>query len=456
MMTRSRQKNFTEGKLFFPMLFFTLPIMATGILQLLYNMADQVIVGQFSGDANALGAIGSTTALNALFVNFFMGIASGSSVVVAQFLGAGKDKEVERAVHTSLTFSLVLGIGLGAIAFFLARPLLVLLGTKADLLDAAVLYVRILACGIPFSAAYNFGAAVLRSAGDSKTPLVILATSGFINVLFNLLFVIVFHMSVDGVALATVFSQLVSFIWVFFVLARRDAVYKLSLRRLRIEADMLYRVLRIGIPSALQSSLFALSSMIIQSAVNTFSTEEVSGFAVGGTIEGFTYTAMSSFSQTAVTFAGQNYGAKKRDRLRCVLLYGVLQVTLVGTLLGWGGFFFAEELSRLFIDTTLPEAPLVIAASVAKIEVFLSFYFLCGVMDVMVGYLRGIGYSVMPMVWSIVGACGIRALWIFFVFPHLPHTAFSLYVVYIITWIFVSIMQLFTIMSASKKMKKTF
>lgn len=438
------------------MLFFTLPIMATGILQLLYNMADQVIVGQFSGDANALGAIGSTTALNALFVNFFMGIASGSSVVVAQFLGAGKDKEVERAVHTSLTFSLVLGIGLGAIAFFLARPLLVLLGTKADLLDAAVLYVRILACGIPFSAAYNFGAAVLRSAGDSKTPLLILATSGFINVLFNLLFVIVFHMSVDGVALATVFSQLVSFVWVFFVLARRDAVYKLSLRRLRLEADMLYRVLRIGIPSALQSSLFALSSMIIQSAVNTFPTESVSGFAVGTSIEGFTYTSMVSFSHTAVTFAGQNYGAKKRDRLKRVLLYGIIQVSLVGILLGWGELLFAEELSRLFVDTALPEAPLVIAASVAKLEAFLVLYFLCGIMDVMAGYLRGIGCSVMPMVWSIIGACGIRAVWVFLVFPHLPHTAFSLHVVYIITWVFVIIAHSITLIFASKKIKKMF
>ena len=453
-MVRTKRASFTEGKLFFPILFFTLPIIATGILQLLYNMADQIVVGQFSGDPNALGAVGSTSALNSLFVNIFMGITAGSSVVIAQHLGAKRDGEVEKAVHTSIAFGCLIGIALGALAFFLARPLLVLLDTKAELLDAATLYVRIIALGLPFSSVYNFGAAVLRSAGDSKTPLGILATTGILNVLFNLLFVIAFQMSVAGVALATVLAQVASAAWVLWVLARRDAVYRLSFRRLRIERGTLGRILRIGVPSALQSSLFSISNMIIQSAINTFSTTTVSGFTVAGTIEGFTYTTMHSFYQSSVTFAGQNYGAKKSDRLRRVLLYSLIQVTLAGLLFGWLEILFAEQLSTLFIDTALPEASLIIAASVEKTTIILSFYFLCGIMEVMAGYLRGVGCSLMPMFSSVFGVCAIRAAWVFFVFPRLPQTALALFVVYDISWLIVILSHTITILCVSRHMKK--
>ena len=451
---RQKQANFTEGKLFFPILLFTLPIIATGILQLLYNMADQIVVGQFSGDANALGAVGSSSALNSLFVNIFMGITAGSSVVISQFLGARRHDEIEKAVHTSIALGIITGVGLGVVAFFLARPLLVLLGTKNALLASATTYVRIIACGLPFSAVYNFGAAVLRSAGDSKTPLGILATSGLVNVLFNLLFVIVFHMSVAGVALATVLSQAVSAVWVLLVLARRDAVYKLSLRRVRIEGDALRRILRIGVPSALQSSLFSVSNMIIQSAVNTFPTTSVSGFAVSGTVEGFTYTTMHSFYQASVTFTGQNFGAKNRARLRKVLLYTLLQVVLAGALVGWLEILFAPEISSLFIDTTLPEAPLVIAAAVERSKVILSLYFVCGIMEVMAGYLRGVGCSVMPMISSVFGVCCFRAAWVFLVFPYLPQTAFSLFVAYIFSWLIVIAMHLVTTIVVGRRMKK--
>ena len=453
-MVSTKKSNFTEGKLFFPILFYTLPIIATGLLQLLYNMADQIVVGQFSGDANALAAVGSSSALNSLFVSIFLGITAGTSVVVAQMLGARQQKEVENAVHTSVTFGAFVGVAVAVLAFFLARPLLVLLGTKEELLNLATLYVRIIALGMPFSSLYNFGAAILRAAGDAKTPLGILATTGILNVLLNLVFVIGFDMSVAGVALATSCAHVASAAWVLLILSKRNEDYRLSFRKLRIHRASLIRILRIGIPSAVQSSLFAISNMIIQSAVNTFSAEEISGFTAAGTIEGFTYISMNSFYQAAVTFSGQNYGAKKRRRLLRVLIYTLFQVTLVGLLFGWLEILFARPLSTLFVDMSLPEAPAIIAASIERIKVILSCYFLCGIMEVMSGYLRGIGYSVMPMLWSILGSCGVRAVWVFLVFPHLEHTAFSLYVVYIVSWLLVVFMHSMTIFYANQRIKK--
>ncbi len=454
-MVRTKKADFTEGKLFFPILFYTFPIIATGVLQLLYNMADQVIVGRFSGDANALAAVGSSSALTSLFINLFMGMTAGTSVVIAQMLGAKQEKAVEKAVHTSIAFAAFIGVLISILAFFLARPLLVLLGTKEELISLATTYVHLIALGIPFASVYNFGAAVLRSAGDSKTPLVVLAASGLLNVLLNLLFVIVFRMSVAGVALATAASNVASAVWVLLVLYKRNEVYRLDFHKLKIHGATLCRILRVGIPSAVQAALFSLSSMIVQSGVNTFSTEEISGFTVGGTLESFTYIAMNSFYQAAVTFSGQNYGAKKRKRLSRVLLYSLVQVTLVGLLLGWLEILFAAPLSSIFVDTSLSEAPLIIEASVAKLKIFLSVYFLCGIMEVMSGYLRGIGYSVTPMICSVLGSCGVRALWIFLVFPHLPHTVFSLHIVYVISWVTVVLMHTVTIIYANRKIRKT-
>lgn len=454
-MVRTKKADFTEGRLFLPIFLFTLPIIATGILQLLYNTADQIVVGQFSGNANALGAVGSSAALNTLFVNLFLGITAGSSVVISQLLGAKRDGEVEKAVHTSVTFGLFIGLAVGTLAFCLAKPLLVLLGTKEELLALATTYVRIIACGMPFLSVYNFGAAVLRSAGDSKTPLGILATTGILNVLFNLLFVIVFHMSVAGVALATALANAASAVWVLTVLARRDAVYRLSFRKLKIHAATLGRILRIGIPSAVQGSLFSISNMILQSAVNTFPTTSVSGFTVSSSLEGFAYTSMNSFYQTTVTFTGQNYGARKHRRLTRVLLYTLIQVMLIGLLVGWLEILFAEPLARLYVDMSLPEAPAIVAAAVEKTRVILSIYFLCGIMEMFTGYLRGIGYSIAPMVSSIFGVCGLRAAWVFLVFPHLPKTALSLFLSYPISWLLVVLMNACIMLYANRRIKKS-
>ena len=453
-MTRAKQADFTRGSLFFPILLFTLPIIATGILQLLYNTADQIVVGQFSGNPNALGAVGSSSALNALFVNLFMGITAGSSVVVSQLIGAKREKELEKAVHTSITFGAIIGVLLGVAAFFLARPMLILLGTKEELLGLATLYVRVIACGLPFSSIYNFGAAVLRSAGDSKTPLIILTSTGFLNVALNLLFVIAFHMSVAGVALATSVSHVASSAWVLTVLSRRNTAYRFCFRKLGIDGRMLGRVLRIGVPSALQSSLFAISNMIMQSAINTFPITSVSGYTVASSLEGFTYTTMNSFYQSTVTFAGQNYGAKKRKRLVRVLLYTLVQVATVGIIFGWAEILFATPLASLYVDTSLAEAPAIIAAAVEKTQIMLSLYFLCGIMEVTSGFLRGIGRSIGPMLCSVVGAGVLRAVWAFFVFPLLPKTALALFAVYPISWTLVMVLNVCIILYATLRIKK--
>ena len=453
-MVGTRKPSFTDGKLFFPILFYTLPIIATGVLQLLYNMADQVVVGRFSGDANALAAVGSSSALTAFFIHLFLGMTAGTSVVIAQMIGAKREEDVQKAVHTSIAFAVFIGAAVSALGFCLAKPMLVLLGTKEELLPLAVRYVRIIALGLPFSSIYNFGGAILRSAGDSKTPLGILATTGILNVVLNLFFVIVSDMSVAGVALATSCAHVVSAVWVLIVLSRRNEVYRLSFRKLKIHRSSLRRILRVGVPSAVQGCLFPATSMIVQSAANTFATEAISGFTVSGTIEGFTYTAMSSFHQAAVTFAGQNFGAKKQKRLRRVLLYTLLQVTLVGVLLGWLEIIFAEQLASVFVDTSLPESSAIIEAAVERSRIILSLYFIYGIMETLPGYLRGIGYSILPMLCCVFGVCGLRIAWVLWIFPLLPHTVLSLFICYPISWTAVVLMHLCTVFYANRKIRK--
>ena len=455
-MLNTKKADFTQGKLFLPIFLYTLPIIATGLLQILYNMADQVVVGQFSGDPTALAAVGSSSALNSLFVFLFLGMTAGTSVLVAQMLGARKDEEVERAVHTSILFGAFLGTLIGALAFFLARPLLVLLDTRAELLSLATLYVKILALGLPFSSLYNFGAAILRSAGDSKTPLAILSATGLLNVLLNLLFVIVFDMSVAGVALATSCAHVVSAVCVILVLIKRkNTVYRLSPRKLRLHRSSLSRILRIGVPSAVQGCMFPTTSMIIQSAVNTFTKAAISGYTVSSTIEGFTYTAVNAYHQATVTFTGQNYGAKNRKRLSKVLSYAVVQTLVTCLVLGWLTILFASPISSLFVDMSHPDAAAIIEASKERAWILLSAYFLYGMTEVLPGYLRGVGESFIPMLCSIFGICVTRIIWVLWVFPALPHTAFSLFICYPLTWALATLMHLVTVIFVNRKIKKS-
>ena len=410
------KRDFTEGPLFFKIFLFALPIMATGLLQVFYNMADTIIVGR-SVDPLALAAVGSVGTLNTLLVNLTLGIAVGGGIVVSQLFGAKQEKEVSDAVHTALTFSVFAGLFMGTVGFAISPYVLQLLGTKAELIDSANLYFRITMLGFPASMVYNFAASIIRSVGDSKTPLIILSISGLLNVLLNILFVLAFHMTVDGVAYATVISQLASAVMIVVVfIKRRRECYGLSLRKLRINKPHLLRMLRIGIPSGLTSSVYSIANLALTGAINTFPPAAVSANSIAGSVEGFTYTAMNCFQQSSMTFTGQNFGAKKYDRVKRVYLYSLIQVLVIGIFMGQIQLIFGEELAMLYIDPTDPNRTEVLAYTMDIIKVILTTYFLCGILEVSSGALRGLGCSMVTMIVSLIFACGVRLSYIFFIF----------------------------------------
>ena len=453
MIKAKTNKSLTEGPIFTRLLGFVIPIILTGVLQVMYNMADNIVVGRFSGDPNALGAVGSTSSLTSMFVNITIGIASGAGVVISQFYGAKKNEGVSRTVHTAMALSAVLGIVLMAVGLIFARPLLTVMKTQDIFYDSAVLYLTIICCGIPASAIYNFGAAILRSVGDSKTSLYILAASGLVNVVLNLFFVLVCHMTVDGVACATIISQYLSAISVVLVLMkRRSECYHFKFHNLRLELRLISRILRIGVPVALQSSLFSISNIIVTGAVNTFPSHVVSAKTIAFNIEGITYTVMNSFTNAAMTFVGQNYGAKKFRRLNKVSLYAVLQVALAGILVAQTEILFAEQLSSLYIGANDPSRDLIVEAVLEIFNIMLATYFLGGIMDVISGVLKGIGFSISSMVASLIGLA-TRVAWILFVTPTEKfHTIFGLFVSYTISWIATILLLLVCCVYAWKKL----
>lgn len=432
----------TEGRIFSKMILFVLPIMATGILQLLYNSADSIIVGRFSGDPNALGAVGSTGTVTGLIINILMGLVAGTSVLISQFYGAGNEKAVSHTVHTSITAAIVGGFIFMGIGEAIASPLLKLLGTKPDLFDSALLYVRIVFLGVPALAVFNFGAAIVRSLGDSRTPLIILATTGLLNVALNLVFVILCNMSVAGVALSTIISQYITAIIIVIILMRSNGPQRLCLGRLKINGIILVRMLKIAIPSAIQSSLFAISNMMLQSAVNTFTTDEVSGNAIASTLENFIYITLNSFYTATLTFVGQNYGANKLERTKRTLLYSIIQVTVIGSLIGSLMMLFCEPIAMLFINPNAANAEMVLTACIRRCSVVLVPYFICGYMESFTGFLRGYGYSLLPMASSIFCVCVLRVLWTRYVFP-LPafNSIEGLFLIYPITWFATALFQ---------------
>ncbi len=428
--------DFTEGPMFWRIFLFALPIMLTGMLQIFYNMADHIVVGNFSGDDLALAAVGSTASFTNLIISLLMGIAAGASVTIAQFYGAKNDGAVSRAVHTSMTFSAIGGVFVCIFGILIARPALALIGINADILDRAVLYFQIVAIGFPALSVYNFGASVFRAIGDSKTPLLILSLSGIVNVLLNLLFVIAFNMTVDGVAIATVISQYVSAVWIVAALAkRRGECYGFSFSKISIDGRILLRILRFGIPTGIQSSLFSLSNVVITGAVNTFPTATITAKTIEGNIDGITYTSMNCFLHAAMTFTGQNYGANKVDRVKKTLIYCLIQVAVVGIAVSQLELLFAESLCSMFVDTSMAGVDVIIKEAVNMMYIIMPLYFLCGFMEVFSGTLRGLGYSVFPMLISLGGACLSRIVWVSFIFP-LPefNSVWGLFIIYPISW----------------------
>ena len=422
-----RTLDMTQGPVFSQIIFFALPIMLSSILQLLFNAADTIVVGRFAG-SQALAAVGSVGSLNNLIISLFIGLSVGANVLVARFTGSREHKNVSETVHTAVLLSLVGGVFLTIVGFALARPLLHMMGSPDDVIDLAVLYVRILFLGMPVQMLYNFCAAVLRAVGDTKRPLYFLTIAGVINVILNLIFVIVFHMSVAGVALATIISQAVSALLVTHSLMLMDGPTKLYLRRLHFNPRMLREIIRIGLPAGIQSSVFSLSNVVIQSSVNSFGSVVIAGNAASSNIGTFIYQAMNTFQQAITCFAGQNIGARKPRRILSSMKASMVWAIVFGVVLGSLSCVFGEALLGLYSSD-----PAVIAAGMERQIIVCAPYFLCGMMDVMTGVLRGVGYSLLPMIVSILGACAFRILWVMTVFAAMP-TLGCLMVSYPVSW----------------------
>lgn len=430
-MKKKNAKNYEidmcNGPLLKKILIFYFPLMLSGVLQLLFNAADIVVVGRFAG-SQALAAVGSTSALINLLVNVFIGLSVGANVLVARFYGAGLKKDLSEMVHTSIMTALAAGVFLVIVGIGVARPALQLMGTPADVIDPAVLYMQIYFAGMPAMMAYNFGAAILRAVGDTKRPLYFLLIAGVVNVVLNLIFVTVFHMGVAGVAIATVASQVISAWLVMRCLIYTDSDYRLVLRELRIYPQKMWKMIQIGIPAGLQGALFSISNVLIQSSVNSFGAIAMAGNTAAANIEGFIYTSMNALYQTSISFTGQNYGARNYKRIGKILLICEGLVIIVGLVMGNGAYLLGNKL--LWLYTTEAE---VLPYGMLRLSIIASLYFICGMMDVIVGSLRGIGCSLLPMFVSLTGACLFRVVWIYTIFQQFRSLK-TLYISYPISW----------------------
>ena len=426
--TNSYEIDMCNGPLLGKILRFSFPLIFSGVLQLLFNAADMVVVGKFAGK-ESLAAVGSTGSLINLLVNVFMGLSVGVNVLVARYYGANQEREVNDTVHTAITLSVVCGVFLSIIGIILAKPLLALMDTPADVIDLAALYMRVYFAGMPVMLLYNFASSILRAVGDTMRPLFFLTIAGVINVGLNLVFVICLHMDVAGVALATVISQACSAICVVICLMRDDASYKLNLKKLTINKKITIQIARIGLPAGLQGAMFSISNVLIQSSINSFGSDTMAGNTAASNLEGFAYTAMNAFHQTAVSFISQNTGARKFKRCLKVLVQCCVLVTVIGGTMCALGLAFAEPLLHLYTDEAV-----VMEYGLLRLNYILTTYFTCGLMDVLTGCVRGTGHSVLPMMVSLIGVCVFRVVWIFTVFEAY-HTLESLYLSYPISWI---------------------
>jgi len=418
----------TNGNLFKKILIFTIPIMLSSILQLLFNTVDMIVIGQFAGDAS-LAAVGSTSALINLIVNLFIGVSIGANVVVSKAVGQGNMEKAQRAVHTAILFSLIAGSVLIVFGIFTARTWLTLMGTTADSIDKATIYLQIYFAGSVFNMVYNFGASILKSVGETRRPLYYLLFAGIANALLNLLFVISFNMDVAGVATATIISQGISALLVIIYLMKRPGYVNLKLRNLRIHSKELIQMILIGLPAGIQSCLISFSNVFIQSAVNSFgSTIIVSGNTASANIEGFVWVSMNSFYQAAIAFTGQNYGANKIKNSKKILLICMLYTLITGVILGGGAYLLRVPLINLY---TSGEA---VKYAEIRITIICLSYFLCGLMDLPVGSMRGLGNSIAPMIISILGMVVFRIIWISTVFEA-NHELWVLYISYPISWV---------------------
>ena len=435
---KKNNQNMLQGPLLPGIISYTIPIILTSVLQLLFNAADLVVVGRHCGSIS-VAAVGATGSITHLLVNFFVGLSVGAGVGVAHGLGSREDEVVHRTVHTALPAALFSGVLLTVVGVSFAETFLKMMGTPDNVLALSTVYMKIYFAGITFTMIYNFCAAILRAVGDTKSPLIFLTAAGIVNVMLNLYFVKVLHMNVAGVALATTISQGLSAVAVVIVLMRRTDACRLQLTKMRVYLPQLMKMLRIGLPAGVQSALFSISNVLIQSSVNSFGDVFMSGNAASQNIEGFLYVTLNSFHQTAVNFTGQNMGAQQYDRVKKILRICLICVGVTGLGLGLLIWSFGENLLSIYIT----DSAQAISYGMLRMTCMTIPYFLCGLMDVTTGALRGMGASFTPMVISVLGVCGIRIGWILTIFQ-LPqfHTPQCLYASYPFSWAVTFLIQL--------------
>ena len=428
------EMDMCSGPLLSKLIAFAVPLMLSGILQLMFNAVDLIVVGRFTG-STALAAVGSTTALISVFINLFMGVSQGTNVLVAQSYAAGKKKDVSNAVHTSILVAAVSGVFMAVLGQLLSRWALECMGTPENVIDQSVLYMKIYFLGMPFFMLYNYGAAILRGVGDTRRPLIFLVISGAVNAGLNVFLVAVFHLGVAGVAIATVVSQCISCVLVMLCLIRTEADYRFRLRELAINGWCLKRILQVGIPAGVQGTVINFSNVLLQSSVNSFGSTSMAGYTAANNILGFLYASVNAVTQTCMSFTSQNYGVGKFKRMDRVLLNCMALSVGLALTFGCCAYFFGPQILSIYTDE-----PDVIQAGMEILSITTVTYFLCGLMDLIPGALRGMGHSGVPMILSIIGTVVPRIIWIFWLFPS-HRSLYFLFISYPLSWIVTILMQ---------------
>lgn len=433
-----------NGTIMDKLISFALPLMLTGILQLMFNAVDIIVVGHFTGK-EALAAVGSTTALINVFTNLFIGISLGANVLAARFFASGKEKEMSETVHTAILLALISGILMAGIGLVSAKGALMLMGTPDNIIGQSTLYMRIYFLGMPFFMLYNYGAAILRAVGDTKRPLLFLMLSGGVNALLDLLLVIGFHMGVAGVAIATITSQMISCVLVLICLYRTDSCYQLRFSKLRMNKIYLFQIFQVGIPAGIQSTVINFSNALLQSSVNSFGDTAMAGYTAANNILGFLYMSVNSVTQACMSFTSQNYGVGKYKRMDRVLMDCLILTVGISLLLGCGAWFFGPQVLGIYTQDAQ-----VIQSGMEILSITTVTYFLCGIMDLFPGALRGMGHSAVPMILSVIGTVGTRIVWIFGCFPHHRSLHF-LFISYPGSWIITIVLQVICFYFVRKK-----
>lgn len=423
-----------NGTIMDKLISFSFPLMLTSILQLMFNAVDIIVVGRFSG-SQSLAAVGSTTALINIFTNLFIGISLGANVLAARYYAAGRDKEMSEAVHTAIFLALISGLIMAVVGVGASRFALTLMGTPDDVIDLSVLYMRIYFMGMPFFMLYNYGAAILRAVGDTKRPLFYLIAAGLANVVLDLLLVIVIPLNVAGVAVGTVASQMVSCILVLRCLYRTEGSYQLRFSRLTIKSEHLKMIFQVEVPAGIQSTVINFSNALLQSSVNSFGSTAMAGYTAANNIIGFLYSAVNAVTQACMSFTSQNYSVGKPKRMDRVLVNCIILTVSVSAAMGIGAYAFGGQLLKIYTS----EAD-VIRCGLEVLSITTVPYFLCGIMDLFPGAMRGMGHSGVPMILSVIGTVGTRIVWVYLLFPH-HRSLYFLFISYPASWILTIIMQ---------------